>query len=84
MLMTSHSQTLKIHKSSQNELRINISDASNLNFVLEERSVVNGTGWMPYFNHPLPFKEDIWPVENLNQSNPPRLAWKNELSAQFL
>ena len=63
------SQTLKIHKSSQNELRINISDASNLNFVLEERSVVNGTGWMPYFNHPLPFKEDIWPVENLNQSN---------------
>lgn len=63
------SQTLEIHKTFKNEVIINITEASNSNVVLEERNLVNGIGWMPYFNHPLPFNVKTWPVKKLNNSN---------------
>ena len=57
-------QSLNINKNKSGEIFINIPKAENSNFVLEERSTVNGIGWIPYFNHPLPFDEKKWQIPN--------------------
>ena len=63
-------QSLNINKYENGDIFINIQKAENSNFVLEERSVVNGIGWIPYFNHPLPFDEKKWQIPNIaNNSN---------------